>query len=268
VNDGDDERFRSVSPHQAERANRGDWDRYADDYQREHGGFLGDADFLWSPEGVREAEVGLLGRVDGLVVLEIGCGAAQCSRWLRQQGARVAGIDLSFRQLQHGLRLDAETGIAVPTACATVTALPLGTRSVDLACSAFGAFPFLVDLEPAFAEVARVLRPGGRLVISVVHPVRRLFPDDPTETGLTVTRSYFDRTPYVELDASGAPSYVEPHHTLEDWTGAVLAAGLAITGLHEPPWPPGHDRVWGGWGPVRGQLVPGTLIISARKPPR
>jgi len=46
---------------------------------------------------------------------------------------------------------------------------------------------------------------------------------------------------------------------------AVVGAGLRITELHEPSWPPAHDRPWGGWGPVRGALVPGTLIISAAK---
>ncbi len=258
--------FRVVTAAEAIRANRGDWDRAADGYQEEHGEFLGDAGFIWGPEGTDEADVHLLGPVAGRRVLEIGCGAAQCSRWLRTQGATVVGVDLSFRQLQHSRRIDDHTGIAVATACATATALPLGAAAVDLACSAFGAFPFIVDIEVALREVERVLRPGGRLVFSVVHPVRRMFPDDPRATGLTVTRSYFDRTPYVEADEAGSPTYVEPHHTLEDWVRAVTVAGLRLAGLHEPGWPAGHDRVWGGWGPERGALLPGTLIISATKP--
>lgn len=247
----------------AVRANRLDWDRTADDYQHEHGEFLGDADFVWCPEGLRESEARLLGDVAGLRILEVGCGAGQCARWLRDQGAVALGVDLSMRMLQHSLRIDGATGIAVPTVCGSVTALPVSAGCVDLVCSAFGAFPFVVDIEVAFAEVARVLRPDGRLVLSVVHPTRWMFPDDPTTAGLTVTRSYFDRTPYVESDAAGTPSYVEAHHTLEDWTRALARAGLSVTGLLEPPWPAEHDRVWGAWGPARGALIPGTLIISA-----
>jgi SAM-dependent methyltransferase len=168
--------------------------------------------------------------------------------------------------LQHSIRIDVESSSAVPVVCATATALPCASGSFDLVCSAFGALPFVVDLAAAFGEVARVLRPGGRAVFSVVHPVRRMFPDDPSETGLTVQRSYFDRSAYVETDDSGRATYVEPHHTVGDWLTAVRRAGLVVEAVHEPEWPPGHDRVWGGWGPLRGALVPGTLVLDVRRP--
>jgi hypothetical protein len=46
----------------------------------------------------------------------------------------------------------------------------------------------------------------------------------------------------------------------------VLAAhGFVLCDLLEPEWPPGHYRVWGGWGPVRGALIPGTAIFVADK---
>jgi SAM-dependent methyltransferase len=258
--------FRQVTATVAQRANRADWDREADAYQREHGEFLRDVGFVWSPEGLDEADAQLLGEVAGRRVLEVGCGAGQCSRWLASRGAQVVGIDLSLRQLQHSRRIDAETSMAVPVVCATATALPLADESFDLACSAFGALPFLLDIDRALAEVGRVLRPGGAFVFSVVHPVRRMLPDDPSDTGLTVVRSYFDRTPYVELDAQGRPSYVEPHHTLGDWVRAVVDAGLSFERLIEPHWPAWNTRTWGGWGPLRGALVPGTAIFATRRP--
>ena len=65
------------------RANRGWWDRNADDYQVEHGTFLGDDRFVWGPEGLDEVEAELLGPPEDLKgkdVLEIGAGAAQCAR--------------------------------------------------------------------------------------------------------------------------------------------------------------------------------------------
>ncbi len=256
--------FRHVTDIEAEPANRRDWDAYADDYQREHGDFLGDAGFIWSPEGLDESDVGLLGDVRGVRGLDLGCGAGQCARWLRSHGAMSFGLDLSLRQLQHSRRLDEQTSIGVPTVCGAAHRLPFAAGSFDLVSSAFGALPFIVDIAGALREVRRVLREPGRCVFSVVHPVRRMFPDDPTEKGLTITRSYFDRAAYVETVDDDQPFYVEPHHTIGDWIGAIGAAGLVLEQLVEPEWPSGHTRVWGGWGPIRSALLPGTAIFVTR----
>lgn len=140
-------------------------------------------------------------------------------------------------------------------------ALPLRTGSIDLACSSYGAVPFVADLVAVHREVARVLRPGGRWVFSTSHPVRWAFPDDPGPGGLVADRSYFDRRAYVERDADGRPSYVEHHRTLGDHVRAVVAAGLSVLDLVEPEWPPGLTTTWGGWSPLRGRLLPGTAIL-------
>ncbi|MFZ5849047.1 MAG: class I SAM-dependent methyltransferase [Actinomycetota bacterium] len=256
---------RTVPEDETRRANRRDWDAYADEYQATHGQFLGDVQFVWSPEGVDEAQARVLGDVAGRDVLEIGCGAAQCARWLTTQGARTVGLDVSHRQLQHARRIDADTQVEVPTVCATATDLPFADGSFDIAFSAFGALQFVAEADRAVAEVARVLRARGRFAFSVTHPVRWSMPDDPSAAGLVVTSSYWDRTPYVEQDAeTGAATYVEHHRTLGDWVRILARHGFALEDLLEPEWPEGHDRVWGGWGPIRGALIPGTAIFSAR----
>jgi SAM-dependent methyltransferase len=247
------------------RASRHWWDLNAAEYQAEHGAFLGDDRFIWCPEGVDEADAKLLGPVAGKRVLEIGCGAAQCARWLTGQGAKVAAFDLSVEQLRLGRGIDARLGVDVPTVGADVLAIPFADGSFDLACSAFGALPFVADVSAALAEIARVLRPGGRLVFSVTHPIRWALPDDPGEAGLRITHSYFDRTPYVEVDDAGTPVYAEHHRTIGDWIRALTTAGFTVDDLLEPEWPAGHTRVWGGWGPARGALVPGTTIWSAHR---
>jgi len=250
------------------RANRAWWDRASDWYQAEHGEFLRDDGFIWCPEGLDEADARLLGSVAGRRVLEVGCGAAQCSRWLAAQGATVIGIDLSRRQLEHARRIDAASSspVRVTLVQADAAALPFGAGVFDLACSAYGALPFVADSGRVLAEVARVLRPGGRWVFSVSHPVRWCFPDDPGEAGLVARDSYFDRRAYVEQDESGVASYAEHHRTLGDWVRQIHAAGLRLTDLVEPEWPDGHDRPWGGWSPLRGRIIPGTAIFVCDKP--
>ncbi|WP_396954391.1 class I SAM-dependent methyltransferase [Nocardioides pantholopis] len=255
---------RPVTETESRRANGPDWDRYADEYQATHGEFLGDVGFVWGPEGLREDEARILGDLAGRDVLEVGSGAGQCSRWVRAQGGRSFGIDLSHRQLQHSRRIDHDTGVAVPSVLGTATALPFADGSFDVVFSSFGALQFVRDLDVAVAEVARVLRPGGRFAFSITHPTRWMFPDDPGEAGLVASQSYWDRTPYVEVDdESGEVSYVEHHRTLGDWVGLLSGTGFVLTTLLEPEWPADHDRVWGGWSAVRGRLTPGTAIFGA-----
>lgn len=255
---------RTVSEAETQQANREDWDRTADDYQAEHGDFLGDVGFVWCPEGLDEAEARLLGEIDGRRVLEIGCGAGQCGRWLVAQGAVAIGFDLSSRQLQHSQRIDADSGVELPVVCATATRIPFADRCFDLAFSAYGALPFVLDAGLVLREVARVLRPRGRFVFSVTHPIRWTLPDDPTAAGLRVTGSYFDRAPYVEVDESDQVTYVEHHRTLGDWVRSIAAAGFELLDLVEPEWPQGHERIWGGWSRERGVLTPGTAIFCCR----
>lgn len=249
-------------------ASRDWWDRNADEYQSEHGAFLGDRRFVWGPEGVDEADARLLGppaALRGATVLEIGAGAAQCSRWLAEQGARPVALDLSHRQLQHALRIGAAGGPALPLVEADAEALPFADAVFDLACSAYGALPFVADPERVLREVGRVLRPGGRFVFSVSHPVRWAFPDDPGVEGLTAVASYFDRTPYVEQDDTGRAVYVEHHRTLGDRVRDIAAAGFRLTDLVEPEWPEWNRGEWGGWSPLRGRLLPGTAIFVCER---
>ena len=258
--------YRPAGAIETTRANRRWWDAEAPAYQAEHGGFLGDADFVWGPEGLREGQAHLLGDLAGARALEVGCGAGQCGRWARRAGAWVVGVDLSWGQLAHGRVLDARTGTTLPTVQADAVHLPFADAVFDVAFSSYGAVPFVADSAALMAEVARVLRPGGRWVFSTSHPLRWALPDDPGPAGLVVTRSYFDRTPYVEADAAGTPTYVEHHRTLGDRIRELVAAGLVVTDLVEPEWPATTTGTWGGWSPLRGRLVPGTAIFVAVKP--
>jgi SAM-dependent methyltransferase len=258
---------RQVGSAESVAANSAWWDADADDYHAEHGEFLGVADFVWCPEGLREADAGLLGEVRGRRVLEVGCGSAPCARWLADQGCSVVGLDLSAAMLRYAAAANEATGLDVPLVRGNAERLPFATGSFDLACSAFGAVPFVADVNALFSEVARVLAPGGAWVFAVTHPMRWIFPDDPGPAGLTVSGSYFDRTPYLEVDSDGRATYVEYHRTFGDYVRGLTAAGLTLQNVIEPEWPDGHTREWGQWSPLRGALFPGTAIFCCRTNP-
>ncbi|MCI9887579.1 class I SAM-dependent methyltransferase [Micrococcales bacterium 31B] len=250
-------------------ANRAFWDADATAYLADHGSDLGDAEFQWCPEGLQEGEARVLGidygadarALRGLRVLEVGAGAGQCSRWLTVRGVGAVATDLSHGMLAAGAALNRRTGHATPLVQCDGTVLPFADSTFDVSFSAYGVFPFVPDIGAVLRELRRVTRDGGRVAFSVTHPIRWAFADDPTEGGLTATRSYFDRAPYIETDASGALAYAEHHRTLGDYVRAIAAAGLTLDDLIEPLWPEGRDVVWGGWSKLRGERLPGTAIF-------
>lgn len=237
----------------ASQANRRFWDADAPRYHADHAAYL--SSFYWCPEMLHEADARLLGDVSGSSILEVGCGSAACTEWLSKQGARLAtGFDISAGMLSRA-------NPSLPLSQADVLAIPYRDNAFDIAFSAFGALPFVAELDVALAEIHRVLRPGGRFVFSVTHPMRWVFPDDPEV--FTAAISYFDRA-YEERDAHGELTYAEYHRTFGDWVRALRGAGFSLLDVTEPTWPANLDTTWGQWSPARGALFPGTAIFSTR----
>jgi SAM-dependent methyltransferase len=259
---------RPAPPAETVTANRLWWDAEATPYYVEHGAFLGDTDFVWGPERLREEDAHLLGDPRGQVVLEIGAGSGQCSRWLASRCATVVATDLSAGMVATGVAVNGavDASARVPFVQCDGRVLPFAGGVFDLVFTAYGVVPFVADSDVVMREAARVLRPGGRFVFSTTHPIRWAFPDDPGPDGLRARQSYFDRTPYVEQDDAGHATYVEHHRTIGDRVREITAAGLTLVDLVEPEWPAGHEEPWGGWSPLRGAIIPGTAIFVCEKP--
>ncbi|HZK05153.1 MAG TPA: class I SAM-dependent methyltransferase [Actinomycetaceae bacterium] len=247
------------------RANAGFWSGYADEYLTEHGKMLGDVRLLWCPEGVDEDAAGLLGDVAGRDVLEVGCGAAQGSRWVASRGGRATGLDLSPGMLERARQLNEDHRLAVELVQGDARELPCASESFDVVFTAFGAIPFVPDPERIFDDVARVLRPGGLWVFSTSHPMRWGFADDPDPEHLRVVRPYFDSVPYLEAEGTEL-RYAEFQHTFEDLVSGLTGAGFVIDRMLEPQWIQGNHHVWGSWSAARAPYVPGTLIVSSHLP--
>ena len=113
--------------------------------------------------GWRRQTVSALGLRPGSVVADLACGTGDLARELRHRELQAIGFDLSFGML-------AAAPDPFPRAQADALRLPLRDASVDGVTCGF-ALRNLVALEPFFAEVARVVRPGGRIAfLEVAEP--------------------------------------------------------------------------------------------------
>jgi SAM-dependent methyltransferase len=212
------------------RANRAYWDAYADEYQRDHGPQLR-AERAWGVWSIPDDQVGALGPVEGLDVLELGCGAAQWSIHLRRAGARVTGIDNSSVQLGHARQLVRGTltdAMALPLAQADAARLPFADGSFDVVCCDHGAMSY-ADPARTLPEVRRVLRAGGRLVFNQLSPWASVCWDE-----LTTTIDGALHAPYFDLgrweDVEGFVSFESGYGP---WIRRFRAHGFVVDDLIE-----------------------------------
>jgi SAM-dependent methyltransferase len=194
-----------------------------------------DADVRWTASGItwglfqhREAELGLLGDVAGLDVVELGCGTAYLAAALARAGARPVAVDLSPAQLDTARRCQLRHGTSFPLVEANGEQLPLKDRSFDLVVSEYGAGPWC-DPSRWLAEAARVLRPGGRLVF-LTHSVlvAMCVPEDAGPAGDRLLRGQRAMSP-IAWPGGG----VEHHPGHGDWINLLRAAGFVVDALHE-----------------------------------
>lgn len=185
-----------------------------------------------------QAMLTAIGASDGLDVLDAGCGEGYMTRLLAERGARqVTGADKSPALIAAARA--ASAGLpAAHFSEADVADLPFDSDSFDLAV-ANHLLNDLPDITGPVGELARVLRPGGRLVILMLHPcfyghraerqeIRRSLPVADYFAPRVIEQKF-------EVDGIVSPdptvTWVRP---LEAYAEAITGSGLCITGLAEP----------------------------------
>jgi malonyl-CoA O-methyltransferase len=138
---------------------RGGYDRWAAVYDH-------DANPLQALEGpvVRAA----VGEVRGLAVLDLGCGTGRHSLWLAAGGAAVTAVDFSEGMLAEARQKPGADAVRF-VAHDLHQPLPFADAAFDLVVSGL-VLEHLRELGGFFAEARRVLKPGGRAVVSAMHP--------------------------------------------------------------------------------------------------
>ena len=184
----------------------------------------------------------------GRRTLDLGCGEGRLSRDLKVRGHDVVGVDRSPAMLAAGRELDPE----IETHLADAASLPFEDASFDVAV-AFMSLQDIDDYEGAIREAARVLEPGGRLCIAIVHPVNSagLFAGREADSPFTISGSYLDSHYYAdEMTRDGLElTLVSAHRPLQAYAEALADAGLLIDRLREPAVPDHalrktHSRRW------------------------
>ena len=123
----------------------------------------GQQEITWGTWDIPDAELRVVGEVDGLDVVELGCGTAYVSAWLARRGARPVGIDPTRAQLETARACQREFGLEFPLIEASAEDVPLPDATFDLAVSEYGA-SIWADPHRWLPEAGRLLRPGGRLI--------------------------------------------------------------------------------------------------------
>jgi SAM-dependent methyltransferase len=120
-------------------------------------------EITWGVWSIPESELNIIGDVNGLDVIELGCGTAYFSSWLARRGARVVGVDPTPAQLETARRMQRETGIEFELIEGIGEDVPKPDASFDLVHSEYGA-SIWADPYRWIPEAARLLRPRGRLI--------------------------------------------------------------------------------------------------------
>jgi SAM-dependent methyltransferase len=185
---------------------------------------------LWGVFSIPEEQVGALPDVDGLDVVELGCGTAYFGSWLARRGARVVGVDPTPAQLATARRMMAQIGPEFPLVEAPGEAVPLPDASFDLAVSEYGA-SLWADPYKWVPEAARLLRPGGLLVfLTNATLVYLCAPADPdAQVGEKLLRDQFGM---YRIQWDGATG-IEYHLAHGDWIKLLRENGFEVEALHE-----------------------------------
>ena len=217
----------------AERAVVNDYDSFAEEYS------AGNEASLINGYYTRPAVLDLAGDVAGRRILDAGCGSGPLSAALRDRGATMTGFDSSAKMLQLARR---RLGPAADLHLADLgSPLPFPDGAFDdvIACL---VLHYLQDWTAPLAELRRVLRPGGRLIVAVDHP----YAVDLQQREAGREPDYFATYNWTEQWPHGAGTaqmsfWTRPLHAM---TAAFTAAGFRIAVISEPPPAPGARELF------------------------
>lgn len=198
----------------------------------------------------------------GRLTLDIGCGEGRLSRDLKARGHTVVAIDGSPTLVRAAQEADPE----IETVVGDAAHLPWPDGYADLAI-AFMSLQDVEDAAGAIAESARVLEPGGRFCMAIVHPIGSAghFESEEPDSPFVIRGTYLGRFRFAdEIEREGLEMTFESEHRPVGWYfDALERAGLLVERLREPGHPEHavrepRNRRW--------QRIPYFLHVRAIRP--
>lgn len=251
------------------------WEAYGAGQDEFAGDGFGDQPFaddlpqevLFGPWAEGETALQILGPLDGLRVLDLGCGSGENAVVMAQAGASVVGMDISAFQIAQARQLAAQTGVEIELRQGDMHTPRLWEGlTVDLILAGY-VLPYSPAPQQVFAHCMKALAPGGRLVLSMDHPLRGCFWDEDAQEliGFPV-RAYHDEKPIARLIDETPVRYF--NRPTESWMGLLYEAGFVVTRMLEPRTPQARVAdLWPAESPLEplGNL-PHLLILVAQRP--
>lgn len=217
----------------------------------------------------------LLEAASGQRILDVGCGNGLTGRRLAARGIEVVGIDFSAAMLERARDYEAPIAGSIDyrqiDATDEAALLTLGIGSFDAAIANMALMDMSV-IAPLYRAVAQLLKPGGRFVLSVMHPAfngKHVVMVEEHEEGERTRwlklRGYLQPEPTLGEAIHGQPLlqpyFMRPLHQL---LGEAFAAGLVMDAIVEPAFAPSEDPPELSWASFPD--VPPVLIVRLRRP--
>jgi SAM-dependent methyltransferase len=197
----------------------------------------------------------MLPLMQGLNVVDLGCGYGWFCRWASEQGAdKVLGLDVSEKMLEQARKTTSAANIQY--AQADLEHLELPINSFDLVYSSL-ALHYIKDLPGLFAKIHASLRPGSRFVFSIEHPIFMA----PRKPGWITDAEGRKSWPLDSYQMEGervtnwlADGVIKQHRTIGTLLNTLIGAGFSIQHINE-------------WGPTDAEVTAQPALAEERERP-